>query len=87
MTDKELEVGQGAKAGTLGIFDNLPTDDLGMMTLEALATLFGVDQKTIRNWVARREIPFIRHNRHLMFNRNSVREWLLRKESRPRGYR
>lgn len=68
--------------------DNLdPNDEFGLMTPEGLSVAFGYDAATIRNWVARREIPFIRLGRRTVFMRDSVRAWLLEKETKPLGHR
>jgi excisionase family DNA binding protein len=66
-------------------------DDLGLMTIEAVAAALGVAPGTVKNWVSRREIPFVPiggpKKFRIMFNRDSVRAWLLNKEYKPRGYR
>ena len=60
------------------LFDNL----LDLMTVEDLAVALGKRPQTIRNWVARREIPFI-PGRPVMFRRRSIEAWLDKKELKP----
>lgn len=57
----------------------------GILELDDTAALLGFEQKTIRNYVARREIPFVPLGRRNVFLRDSLREWLRSKEYRPRG--
>ena len=65
-------------AGDSSLFENLV-----LITVEELAGFLGLAPKTIRNWVARREIPFIVIGRRTMFRRRSIEAWLDRKEHRP----
>jgi excisionase family DNA binding protein len=64
--------------GVAGLFDNL-----GLMTVEDLAGILGRAPKTIRNWVARREIPFVMIGRKTFFRLKSIEAWLSRKEVTP----
>ncbi len=57
----------------------------GLMTMEEVAAALGKDRMTIKNWVVRREIPFITIGNKAMFRRASVMAWLLEKECKPRG--
>ena len=54
-------------------FDNL-------ISVEELAVFFGLAPQTIRNWVARRKIPYIQIGRRNVFQKRSVQEWLNKKE-------
>ena len=73
-----------------GLLDNRiakqdANNDFGLMTREAVATALGVSPKTVHNWMARREIPFVMVGRKAMFLREGIREWLRKKEFKPRG--
>lgn len=57
---------------------------LGVMSLEEVAAALGQQPVTIRKWVARREIPFVTIGRKTAFNRDSVVDWLHKKEFKPR---
>lgn len=57
----------------------------GLMTVDEIAAALGREPQTIRNWVARREIPYVPLGQTSMFLRDSVREWLQKKEFKPRG--
>ena len=57
-------------------FDNL-------ITIEELADYIGVSQKTIRNWVALRSIPFLRIGRKTFFIQNKICRWFQTKEFEP----
>ena len=58
------------------LFDNL-------MTVEELAVALRLKPQTVRNKVARREIPFVRVGRKTMFLRASVEAWLTQNEVMP----
>jgi len=58
------------------LFDN----KIGLITVEDLAGALMRAPKTIRNWVARRQIPFVRIQGRTMFRLESIQEWLKRKE-------
>lgn len=75
-----------AHPGAKPLFENSERrDDLGLMSIEDLAIALGKAPGTIRNWVARREIPFTRLGNRTVFNRESVRRWLLQMETKPNG--
>ena len=57
-------------------FDNL-------ITIEELADYIGVSQKTIRNWVAMRSIPFLRIGRKTFFYFEKLDKWFQTKEFEP----
>ena len=57
-------------------FDNL-------ITIEELAGCIGVSQKTIRNWVALRSIPFLRIGRKTFFCFEKLDKWFQTKEFEP----
>lgn len=58
------------------LFDNL-------MTVEELAVALRQKPQTIRNRVARRQIPFIRDGRRTLFLRSSIEAWLKTNEVQP----
>ena len=51
-----------------------------LMTVEELADAFGFAPQTIRNWVALRQIPFIRIGGKTRFRKKSIEMWLHQKE-------
>lgn len=59
-------------------------DAFGRVSVETMARMLGVKPGTLRNWVARREIPFVKKGRATMFFPDSVQEWLKAKEFMPR---
>lgn len=63
--------------------DNAKTFFEKLMTVEELADAFGLAPQTIRNWVAKRSIPFVRVGGRSMFRKRSVEAWLDRKEFKP----
>ncbi len=65
--------------GGNALFEN----GIGLLTVEQLAGALGFAPKTLRNWVALREIPFVRIGRRTMFRIESIGTWLKRKESKP----
>lgn len=51
--------------------------DSKLITLEQLSELTAVSQKTIRNWIYRREIPFVKlNNRLIRFRCSEIEKWL-----------
>jgi len=82
-TDKRVKVEHPEQAQTR-LFDNSSPNSLGLMNRVEVAAIFSVDPRTVDNWVSRRQIPFIRFNKRTMFSRDALREWLLKKEFRPR---
>lgn len=56
---------------------------IGLLSVEELAGELGLAPKTVRNYVARREIPFVRIGRRTMFRLESIEAWLDRKERKP----
>ena len=54
-------------------FDNL-------ITTEELAIIFRVSPQTIRNWVARRKIPYVQVGRRNLFQVRRLQQWLNQKE-------
>ena len=57
-------------------FDNL-------ITIEELADYIGVSQKTIRNWISLRSIPFLRVGKKTFFRFEKISGWLQTKEFEP----
>ncbi len=60
--------------------DNRLFDNLDLLTVEELAKAFQRAPKTIQNWVAKRQIPFLLLGRKVMFRRESIEAWLKEKE-------
>ncbi len=58
-----------------GLFDNF-----GLITIEELAQALRRAPKTIRNWVARREIPFVLIKGRTLFRKASIEAWVELKE-------
>jgi len=65
--------------------DTLPRNQLfeSLVTVEELADAFGFAPQTIRNWVALRQIPFIRVGGKTRFRKRSIEAWLEHKEFNP----
>ena len=57
-------------------FDNL-------ITIEELADYIGISQKTIRNWICLRRIPFLRVGKRTFFRFERIKVWLKTKEFEP----
>ena len=57
-------------------FDNL-------ITIEELADYIGVSQKTIRNWISIRSIPFLRIGKKTFFRYEKLNSWFQTKEFEP----
>ena len=51
-----------------------------LYTAEDLAGAFGFAPQTIRNWVALRQIPFVRIGGKTRFRKGSIGAWLSQKE-------
>lgn len=51
-----------------------------LATVEELAGALGLAPKTVRNWVARRQIPFVRIGKRTRFRRQSIEAWLEQQE-------
>ncbi len=60
-------------------FDNR----IDLLSVEELAGALGLAPKTIRNYVARRSVPFVRIGRRTMFRLRSIEAWLEKKEKKP----
>ena len=58
-------------------------ENLDLLTVEDLANALGRAPKTIRNWIAKREIPFVILGRKAFFRRKSIEAWLEKKEFKP----
>lgn len=74
----QYSMGEVGDKSNLVLFDNL-----GLVSVEDLAFALGRSPKTIRNWVAKRVIPFVQIQRRVMFRRESIEAWLKRKEFKP----
>ncbi len=62
------------------LLDGTLFDNLNLLTVEELAKAFRRAPKTIRNWAAKRQIPFVMLGRKVMFRRESIEAWLMKKE-------
>ena len=51
-----------------------------LITVEELAVIFGLAPQTIRNWVAKGKLPYVKIGKRNLFLKRSVQEWLNRKE-------
>lgn len=54
-----------------------------LVTVEELAEALGLAPQTIRNWVALRQIPFVRIGGRTRFLKRSIEAWLEQKEFNP----
>jgi excisionase family DNA binding protein len=54
-----------------------------LMTVQEVAEAFGFAPQTIRNWVALRQIPFIRIGGKTRFQSRSIKAWIEQKEFKP----
>lgn len=58
------------------------------ITRDDLATQLGVSPQTVKRWAMRREgPPWMKVGRKVLYNRDSVKEWLRSREIDPRGGR
>ena len=85
----QTSVGQGRRTrlklpAVLSVEPETPTlfDKMQILTIDDLAALLGKKPQTIRNWVARREVPFI-PGRPVKFLAASIATWLQHKEIKP----
>ena len=62
-----------SRSGSDLLFDNL-------ISVEELAVIFRLAPQTIRNWIARRKIPYVRIGRRNFFQKRSLQKWLIQKE-------
>ena len=51
-----------------------------LISVEELAVIFGLAPQTIRNWVARGKIPYVKIGKRKWFLKGSMQEWLNQKE-------
>jgi excisionase family DNA binding protein len=48
-----------------------------LMTVPQLAEMLAVSEKTVRKWVFRREIPFVKLNgKSVRFSRLAIQKWM-----------
>lgn len=57
--------------------------DIGLLTIEEVAGALGKAPNTIRNMIARREMPFVRIGNKNMIRKASFEAWLQRREFIP----
>ena len=50
--------------------------DLGLMDVKEVAAALKVSEKTIRNWVSARKIPYVKLGGRVVFDQKKVRAWL-----------
>jgi hypothetical protein len=81
-----------AVAGALAkLADQLPPERLyallvfGVVYLDDWAKVMGKEEQTIKNAIAKREIPFVRWGNTTVLRVESLREWLVNMEVKPRG--
>lgn len=55
------------------LFDNL-------LTVPELSEWLKIPQKTIRDWVYKRQIPHKRVGRHIRFKKSEIEHWIKQKE-------
>ncbi len=73
-------VGARSFASTDKLFENSIPD---LMSVEDLARYLRLAPKTIRNYIWRREIPFIKVGKQVLFSAKSIATWLDNKETKP----
>jgi len=57
------------------------------LTKKELAEFLGISVYTIDTWVSqRREIPFVRMGRRVMFDMEDVKKWVENSKVRPKKY-
>ena len=54
--------------------------EIGLMTLDEVAFLLGKKTQTIRNWIAKRQLPYVRVGNKNLVLKMSLLKWLERKE-------
>lgn len=80
-----------ADAALRRLVESIPTERLaalvlfGIVEIEDLAGVLGIDTQTIRNRIARRSLPSVRLGRRNVVLVKSMREWLQKKEIKPHG--
>jgi excisionase family DNA binding protein len=74
----DCDSNEGSHSGKL--FENL---DIGLLSIEEVAALLGKRPQTIRNLIAKRQLPFVRVGRKNFVRRESLETWLKRKEFKP----
>ena len=67
------------KAGNPSRSDNSDEFFDNLITTEELAVIFRVSPQTIRNWVARKKIPYIQIGRRNLFQVRRLQQWLNQK--------
>ena len=76
---RKAKMGKAGKA-LISQFDNPAWFFDNLITVEELAVIFGLAPRTIRNWIARREIPHVKIGRRNFLQKRSVQKWLNQKE-------
>ena len=71
------------KARKVERIDGAVLDEKYLMEVDEVAELLRKKTQTIRNWVARREFPFVQVGNKNLFKRSSVMRWLDDREYRP----
>ena len=70
--------GRGFDSG--GLIDNLNID---LLSIEKVAAVLGKKPQTIKNWIAKRIIPFVRIGNKNLILRESLEAWIKQKEFKP----
>ena len=80
-----------AAAALTRLLETLPPERLaglilfGMLEQADAAHALGFEESTLRNWISRREVPFVRLGKRNVVLVASMREWLQKKETKPYG--
>lgn len=80
-----------ASAALTQLVQSIPPERLlglilfGVIELDDAARALGFETQTIRNKIAKREIPFVCLGRRNVILLGSMREWLQNKETKPYG--
>lgn len=54
-----------------------------LMGIEEVAGYLGLAPQTIRNWIAKRKIPFLKIGRRHVVRRGSLEAWIIQQEWKP----
>jgi excisionase family DNA binding protein len=71
-------IGGRSFVDTKQLFEN---EIIQLISVEDLARFLALAPKTIRNYVWRREIPFVKIGKKVMFRPESIAAWLEQKET------
>ncbi|RYZ86383.1 MAG: DNA-binding protein [Proteobacteria bacterium] len=54
-----------------------------LMEIEDVASYLGLAPQTIRNWLAKRKLPFLKLGKRHVIRRGSLEAWILQREWKP----